>query len=308
MAGPGLLDRLAQLLVAQQLAASAGRNLSAGAVLVFSALLVHADYDHGRVRPSVQRLAELTGLTRRNVQHAIGTLLSCGLIQLVDHGAPRARGGRGAIAHYVVAPHAAAGDSVALVTRERASMATPIAEKNGVAGDAVSPGNGVAGDAVTARKGVADGPKGRRWERERASPATHEHSSEHSEHQPPNPPRGAGRPPEDEDEAARCRVKALNRIGMLGRLENEFAVRRAINEFAAAGGTLDELDRLIKASDDGQRTRRDRIGLVTHWLGNVGLWRGVLADLDDRAVAAESPRRAASSMTTPVALRDLATQ
>ena len=95
---------------------------------------------------------------------------------------------------------------------------------------------------------------------------------------------------------------------MLGRLENEFAVRRAINEFDTAGGTLDELDKLIKATDDGQRTRRDRIGLVTHWLGNLGLWRGVLADLDDRAVAAESPRRAASSMTTPVAVRDLATQ
>jgi DNA-binding transcriptional ArsR family regulator len=317
MPGPGILDRLAQLLLAQQMSAAGGRSLSAGAVLVFSALLIHADYDEGRTRPSVQRLAEITGLTRRNVQHALAMLRDCGLIQLVDQDAPRARGGRGAIARYVVAPHATHGDSVALVTRERASPATQfqpekgvvddaVSARNSVARDAVSPGKGVDGDAVLRGKGVAESPKGRRREPERASPATHEHS-EHSEHVPPNPPRGAGEPAAaSEDEAIeveRATNAVLHAVRRVGPVKHEWRLRSAVHAFVREGGTITEATQLVAASA-GDRSPRDRIGLLIHWMGKPHQWRAVIAD-QGLAERESSVRRRAPSTSVPASTRAL---
>lgn len=315
---PGLRDRLAQLLLLAR-----DRELSGGAVLTFAALLLHADVDGGIARPSVARLGEITGLDRRSVQRALEVLVEQGAIALADPGASRqASGGRGRITRYVVAPHAIRGDGAALCRRESdetAAAAPPIeAANSGVpaadlnensgSGAADCQGNGGDGAAVIHGKGGTGGMKGRRPVHERAAPLPHEQGLNRVRTVPPQPPRGgAGAPAEDDDESAkqRRRTFALQRIERIGRLEHEFAVRAAIARFDADAGTLAELDALIAATDDGRRSRRDRIGLLTTWLANLGMWRGVLADAGERERTESAPRRAAASVTSPASAREL---
>lgn len=313
--GPGIRDRLAQLLLAQQMSAARGRSLTAGAVLVFSALLIHADYDEGRTRPSVKRLAEITGLDRRNVQRAIELLLEWGAIAPVESATARARGGRGVIAQYVVAPHAQIGDGAALVKRETAALTPPIAAENSGADAALSGaksgapaalsfGNGGADAALLAGKGGAEWPKGRRENPERAAPGPHEHS-EHSEHAPPNPPRGAGEPAaaseDDAIAAERATNTVLHAVRRVGPVEHEFRLRSAVHAFVREGGTITEATSLISASA-GDRSPRDRIGLLICWMGDPFQWRQVLAD-QGRAERESSVRRRAPSMAEPASAR-----
>lgn len=114
---------------------------------------------------------------------------------------------------------------------------------------------------------------------------------------------------DENDDAAlereRRRNGAWHRIERVGRVEHEFAVRAAIARFVDDGGTIADLEALIAATDDGQRSRRDRIGLITTWLANLGMWRGVLADAGERERTASAPRRAASSVTSPASAREL---
>lgn len=303
---PGILDRLAQILVASR----GGKDLGEGAVLTFIALLLHADSSRGRARPSIDAIAAMTGVHRRNVQRALDRLLACGAIESTEEDRTRrSSGGRGKITQFDVAPHAIRGDAATLCARERVANSPPLAIAKGgeLATDTASNG----GDPATVADGKGGDWRSKPWrlDHETVAPAPPEHS-EHVEHVPPNPPRGAGnrsaapetlKPETDEVDPARQRrrLEMFQTIQRLGRIEREFLVRGVVHDFEAAGGTLDDLGVLIAESDDGQRSRRDRIGLVTHWASEVGLWRAVLADVRHRARAAAQPLRQASSATSP---------
>lgn len=300
--GPGILDRVAQLVIAAR-----GNALSGAAMLVFAALLVHADSGDGVARPSVGRLAELTGIDRRTVQRALEALVRVGALapETVSREASR---GRGRIVCYVVSPHAIRGDAAAFCRRGqpgKAAAMPPINLEKGGSDAAYADGKGGNSDQ-----------KRRQPVPEKAAQLPHEHSLNTVRTLPPNPPEGAGnrsarpealQPETDEVDPARqrSRLEMFQTIQRLGRIEREFVVRGVVHDFEASGGTLADLSVLIAESDDGQRSRRDRIGLVTHWASDVGLWRAVLADVQHRARAEAQPIRQASITTSPASAIEL---
>ena len=296
---PGIADRLAQLLVA----ARGGGGLGGGAALVFAALLLHSDTRDGVARPSVDALAEITGLHRRNVQRALDALLGCGAIESTEADSRRrSSGGRGRVTRWVVAPHAIRGDAATLCRRERVADAPRIGDEN--SGDAAT---------VSSGKGGAEGPKGWRERAETVAPAPPEHS-EHYDHSPPTPPRGAGvrsatsetTPVLADGDEPRVEVERRMQASIEGvaRVRNPWALRGAVIAFLREGGTEAELAELIALGDDGERSAADRVGLVMHWISHVGVWRGVLAD-HDLAGREQVRRRHALSATSPAAARDL---
>lgn len=292
---PGLLDRLAQILVA----ARGGHDLGGGDVLTFVALLLHADTQRGRARPSIDAIAEMSGLHRRSVQRALDRLLACGAIESTeDDRTRRSAGGRGKITQFDVAPHAIRGDAATLCARERVADLPRIEDQKG--GECAT---------VVDEKGGVRGPKPWREMAETVAPAPPEHS-EHSEHSPQSPPRGAGtRSAPSEDEASRVDLEreCQQAIEGIARARNPWALRGAIVAFLRDGGTAAELATLIEASDDGERTATDRVGLLVHWISHVAVWRGVLEELDLARRQAGAERRHAASATQPVRARELIT-
>lgn len=141
------------------------------------------------------------------------------------------------------------------------------------------------------------------------APAPPEHS-EHSEHSPPTPLLGAGTrsaPSEDQRSRVDLERECQQAIAAICPPRNPWALRGAIVTFLRDGGSRGELAELIAASDDGQRSQSDRVGLLVHWISHVAVWRGVLEErhLADRQDSAE--RRKAASATLPVRARELIT-
>lgn len=283
---PGTLDRCAQLLVAAQ----DGRGVSGGAALVFVALLLHAQQQGGVARPSVDALAAMTGLDRRNVQRALTALSECGAVSV--HGEERSRGGRGRITRWVVAPHAIRGDAAALCRRHTAAESPQMGDAN--RGESAADDQENCGDpaADSGENRGADCTKPRRQRR----------PNRIEQNYPPTPQGGGERSARDPEPSERGRAM-LPTLEHAGPVANPFAARTRLTEFARAGGDEADLRRLMRCAMRDHATRSP-VALVLHWLAEEHSWRAVL-DQDRSRVRERALRRRAPSVGQPAPVREL---